>query len=72
MTDPISLRFQKRKEETQLLLQTNPILHNLCTSLKERFSAKLTYLEVAGTVLGKLELGVPVGLYDPPKRGKRK
>lgn len=73
-SDSITQRFEDRKKKTRELLEKDPKLLLLADSLKERFNARLLYIESDGMVLGtKQDMGVPVGYYTiQKKKGKQK
>ena len=68
----ITQRIEDRKHNVQAILANNPDLSWLANSLREKFNAKMLYLQAGSVIYGKLELGTPVGMMkiEPRKRKK--
>ena len=73
-TERISGRIAERRKLVASILAKHPDLKWLAEELRKMSPAtKFLYLQSEGVTLGKLELGVPVGMtrIEPKKRKKK-
>jgi len=68
----ITERIENRRKAVQVVMEANPDVKWVADKLREAFSAKLIYLKAGGLEMGKLELGVPVGLMQIKPKARKK